>query len=368
MNDPHDLSTIPKKFFESEFYNESSTLKDKEELSHFRAIVATFLNYNFDSIVEFSKYEKDLKSLTEDQKALLMVSTDEKMTSLLKLINVNSKFLFDIVSEHVDLFRSNKSGKRHFVITANNRSKIKTLLKQFNREWALEGALERKQAFDPILEELKVLYPKPKGVNVLIPGCGLGRLPFEIAKMGFNAQGNEFSYFMLFGSNYILNKTNHKQKIYPFLHKFANNKFYNKNFIAVEIPDVPINVIPKDIAFSMVAGEFVEVYSSQPNTWDCVVTCFFIDTAKNVLEYLEVIYSILKKGGKWINLGPLLYHYTDQPEECSIELSEEELQHAIVKKGFSIEKESWSDCIYCSEPFDMLESVFKCWFFSATKK
>jgi carnosine N-methyltransferase len=72
----------------------------------------------------------------------------------------------------------------------------------------------------------------------------------------------------------------------------------------------------------MVAGEFIEVYSKQPgkdniyilillDSWDCVVTCFFIDTAHNVIEYIECIHKILKKGGVWINLGPLLYHYTE---------------------------------------------------------
>ena len=49
--------------------------------------------------------------------------------------------------------------------------------------------------------------------------------------------------------------------------------------------------------------------------WDCVVTCFFIDTAHNVIEYIECISKILKKGGVWINIGPLLYHYTEQMNE-----------------------------------------------------
>lgn len=31
--------------------------------------------------------------------------------------------------------------------------------------------------------------------------------------------------------------------------------------------------------------------------WDAVVTCFFIDTAHNIVEYLEVIARALKPGG-----------------------------------------------------------------------
>jgi hypothetical protein len=31
--------------------------------------------------------------------------------------------------------------------------------------------------------------------------------------------------------------------------------------------------------------------------WDAVVTCFFIDTAHNIVEYIEIIARILKPGG-----------------------------------------------------------------------
>ncbi|PHJ19172.1 hypothetical protein CSUI_006997, partial [Cystoisospora suis] len=40
---------------------------------------------------------------------------------------------------------------------------------------------------------------------VLCPGSGLGRLPFEVSRRGYACQGNEFSYFMLIGSDFILN-------------------------------------------------------------------------------------------------------------------------------------------------------------------
>lgn len=31
--------------------------------------------------------------------------------------------------------------------------------------------------------------------------------------------------------------------------------------------------------------------------WDAVVTCFFIDTAHNIIEYIEIISKVLKEGG-----------------------------------------------------------------------
>lgn len=48
--------------------------------------------------------------------------------------------------------------------------------------------------------------------------------------------------------------------------------------------------------------------------WDCVATCYFMDTAHNIIAYLENIYAILKPGGYWVNFGKcncfLYSHYT----------------------------------------------------------
>lgn len=53
----------------------------------------------------------------------------------------------------------------------------------------------------------------------------LGRLAFDIARLGFECQGNEFSLFMLFTSNFVLNKCNavNSFKIHPYIHNFCNN-------------------------------------------------------------------------------------------------------------------------------------------------
>jgi carnosine N-methyltransferase len=75
------------------------------------------------------------------------------------------------------------------------------------------------------------------------------------------------------------------------------------------------------------------------DSWDVVATCFFIDTAHNIVEYLQTIYSILRKGGIWVNIGPLLYHYAEMSDETSIELTWEEVKQVALKIGFTIEVE-----------------------------
>merc|ERR1719382_2188582 len=91
----------------------------------------------------------------------------------------------------------------------------------------------------------------------------------------------------------------------------------------------PDRIMSRPQDFSMSAGEFVEVYMPQEREWDSVLTCFFLDTANNVFLYIRTIAMILRPGGLWANLGPLLYHYAESPRSVSIELSWEEVKPAI---------------------------------------
>ena len=87
--------------------------------------------------------------------------------------------------------------------------KVRSTLRQFAREWSAEGAAERRESFDPLLAELEARLPlaeQAKPPRVLVPGAGLGRLAYEVARRGYVAEGNEWSYFMLLGSNFILNR------------------------------------------------------------------------------------------------------------------------------------------------------------------
>ena len=71
------------------------------------------------------------------------------------------------------------------------------------------------------------------------------------------------------------------------------------------MPDVlPADMLRQPGLLSMCAGDFEEVYKAPEHAgdFDCVATCFFIDTAHNVLEYMDVIWHVLKVG--WVpNFG-----------------------------------------------------------------
>jgi carnosine N-methyltransferase len=225
-----------------------------------------------------------------------------------------------------------------------------------------------------IISDLGVNFPDPdkrSAVKVLVPGAGLGRLAYEINAAGFTSQGNEFSLPMIFASMHILNGNHVKESItiYPFALPWSNvvNADHDQ-FVAVQVPDVQITAPPPGTDFSMTAGDFEEVYSTddQHSSWDAIVTSYFLDTAKNVINYIEIIRNLLKPGGLWINNGPLLYHFEGHPGEPSIELSANEIRMVMEKTGFIIEKESFtSSSSYCQNPWSMHQTIYKEWYFIA---
>lgn len=120
----------------------------------------------------------------------------------------------------------------------------------------------------------------------------------------------------------------------------------------------------------MIAGDFVQVYgdSSQEESWDCVASCFFIDCANNIVEFLEIIYRILRPGGIFINYGPLLYHFSDVPNEFSIEPSYEDIREIIEKLGFKFVKESTKvKSKYSQNPLSMSKLEYESIFFVVQK-
>ena len=114
----------------------------------------------------------------------------------------------------------------------------------------------------------------------------------------------------------------------------------------------------------MSGGDFLDVYKDQTGEWDCIVTCFFLDTAPVVFEYIEAFDRLLKvgrhrdrtqqhalhtltrmllqPGGVWINFGPLAYHWQSQGQSNekderyhrSVELSYTQVKTAIESYGF----------------------------------
>ena len=129
--------------------------------------------------------------------------------------------------------------------------KVQSTLKQIVRDWSDAGAAERQDCYGKILKKLEHQFPHVEGRSlkkVLVPGAGLGRLAFEIAKLGFECQGSEFSLFMLIASHFILNKCQsaNTHVVYPFIHNYCNNVKAKDQLASVTFPDVDPNELHEE--------------------------------------------------------------------------------------------------------------------------
>jgi len=200
-------------------------------------------------------------------------------------------------------------------------------------------------------------------IRVLIPGAGLGRIVYEVLRAGYEVQGNELEFCMLMASNLALNmyllqtrlSTNFRldperaYELYPYIHTMSHHRSTQDVVQCVPIPDTSagkgMRLSGTKAEMSMVAGDFIDCYSSPSDagTFSVVITIFFIDTAPNVLQYLETIYNVLEPNGVWINIGPLAWHFEPDSESTptrtggTIELTLEELLSATQKIGFVLE-------------------------------
>ncbi|MCJ1409810.1 hypothetical protein MMC19_003893 [Ptychographa xylographoides] len=285
---------------------------------------------------------------------------------------------------------------------SSDMDKARSTIRQLFRDWSADGIEERTHCYSPVLLDLLNVLPGParENVKVLVPGAGLGRLVFEICKLGYDVEGNEISYHQLMTSNWILNQISVAEKfdLYPFALTFSNHVERDHQFKRVEIPDVHPGT-ELDIAsagyevhaferMSMTAADFVVLYGDLEShkKFDAVITVFFLDTAPNVLRYIEVIRNCLKDGGYWINLGPLLWHFEDSREQGSggtgtvshrrgsqgvepkvgiqapgsIELTDSEVLLLVEHLGFQIEQHEIRDgCGYSQDAESMMQSMYK---------
>lgn len=152
-----------------------------------------------------------------------------------KAIEVNAAFVPIVIQHAKNIFENmyNNETTTHSEKDVGTLSegldKVQSVFKHLMRDWSTMGIEERKQCYDPIIEEIEKQFPGEqvdrRNISVLVPGAGLGRLAFEIAARDFNCQGNEFNLFMLVVSFYVLNhcKRVDEFEIYPWIHQYCNN-------------------------------------------------------------------------------------------------------------------------------------------------
>lgn len=218
-----------------------------------------------------------------------------------------------------------------------DRTSISQALKHIVRDWSIDGQHERLATYPCILETLKELLHgfldrgSANPVKVLLPGAGLNRLAHEISLFGnhrVEVTTNEFSPYMNIVYQYLLTvRTRSSLYFHPYPDNWSHQITLSELHRGVHAPDI----LPSSLDVVVVEGDFIHVFNHPE--WsvsqDVLITHFFIDTARNLFSYIKAIHQLLKPGGIWINLGPLLWSYNAQ-----LQLSLEEVVKLSEAVGF----------------------------------
>ncbi|KLU86967.1 hypothetical protein MAPG_05973 [Magnaporthiopsis poae ATCC 64411] len=121
------------------------------------------------------------------------------------------------------------------------------------------------------------------------------------------------------------NPAKDSNSLHPFVDGWSHHATTDNMFRSVSFPDMAVNASSSGVL--LVEGDFTTVFHAEKasatrrskgaaagpatvesaESFDGVVTHFFIDTARNLMAYLDTIYALLRPGGYWVNFGPLLY-------------------------------------------------------------
>lgn len=300
--------------------------------------------------------------------------------------------------------------------TPSDIDKARSTIRQLYRDWSREGFAERKACYDPVIQDVVEAFPSKQDVKILVPGAGLGRLVFELCRRGYAVEGNEISYHQLIASNWMLNHTVKGQQfdLYPFALDFSNVVSREHQLQMVKVPDVHPGSALEDTfgpttanaagRMSMTAADFVVLYGDEEHKdmFHAVASVYFIDTAPNLIRYIETIRNCLRDGGLWMNLGPLLWHFADRapseehpsqnpsnkhppPQPTSsprekpgieqpgaFELTDNEVLALVATMGFAIEtreiRSSDGSSGYVQNPESLLQHVYRTSHWTARKK
>lgn len=218
------------------------------------------------------------------------------------------------------------------------------------------------KVYTPIVTALKK-YVSKHG-TVLVPGAALCRLAWEISGAGYEVEANEFTPLFSTVADAMFNHADTTSVLCPMMGNLTHNFSLGNQFFEMPTP-VPAPH-SKDQCITLRMGDFTSLYKSTGpghRQFGAVVTCFFLDTARDVVDYLICISNMLASGGVWINFGPLNYM-----QRSRVKLSWEEIVLIAERIGFDWETQNQVDVAYSLQPGSKMYVEQHTCMFSVAKK
>lgn len=255
---------------------------------------------------------------------------------------------------------------------AQDLPRVYAALRASAADWATIGAPWRHAVYTPVIEAVASAAEDAVAAGdtasladfrVLVPGAGLGRLGWELARRGVAVQGNEADYVMLFLANFVLNgDKGDKSVVFPAALHVDGGAVEEGE----EIPDVDPSALSVDANLSMCAGNFLDIYQDTAE-WHCVATCLFLDRTSNIVAVIRRIAHILKVGGVWINHGTLDFKNARDEKNPVLTLSQDELFTLIPRLGMRVIAREKRRIARLAAPDDVVVDEFESLFFVAVR-
>ena len=204
------------------------------------------------------------------------------------------------------------------------------------RDWSEEGAHGRELAHPPVLRALLSLSrhrrcqrwpfrirgavaacpPAALGsrhatgqLRVLVPGAGTARLAWEITRRGHRVEANDASASMITAAHSIISRRL-TMRVYPRVRCMsgAMQRTACLEHADVGMPSSGRSMTRDRMPLTLQLSAWDAGYLD--HSFDAVVTSYFFDVLPNPARTIRRVRELLRRGGAWINIGPLQWHDT----------------------------------------------------------
>lgn len=285
---------------------DESHRKQLLDIGYFKKIQSVESCINQNSTIVKKIIETTLNKLYQDN--------NESSIDIKLIMELSHELGYDMNSEDGMLTMLKREGVSNSKNTPIMR--INESLSHICRDWSPEFHQELVPIIKYIESQLATIPNMDSKKNILvIPGCGVGYIPYYFAKKypNLQVQSIEWSNFMYICNQFVLNHGKDTE-IAPFNQYYSNQTNLNNQTRSMNIPLKQIKSNYVNIKnLTSLWGDFrnyiPNVTESQVDNI-IVLSVYFLDTAENVFQYLESIESLRQFCGQnlhWINVGPLKY-------------------------------------------------------------
>ena len=273
---------------------------------------------------------KPLEALTKDER--VAIDADGVASAIAKAWEANQQTLANVLpNSPPTTLELPSSSNRSSNTSSKNTSTPNTasasyesaaqILAHLARDWSRAGDAARRRTYAPVLRALR---RERRKLRVLVPGAGLSRLAYEIARLGHHVEAADVSVGMAVASHAIISgSVPAGLRVHPHVgceSGVLDRRACLQSNVLEGIPQPPASLTLRTAAFGDATA-----------TFDAIVTSYFLDTLDDAAAAVRTVARTLAPGGVWVNVGPLQWH-----RPTGLRLTFDELRSLIALSGLDV--------------------------------